>query len=86
LRDPGRVRQATGSYPWRLDGDYNTLVSITNVSGSSAEFHARLNYPGGVSWFPTRTLEPGRAATFDVRTLRDKQTPDTKGNPFHEVC
>src|SRR5207245_11664663 len=31
LRDSGPLRNNTGAYPWRLDGDYRTTVVITNV-------------------------------------------------------
>ena len=79
VAEPGRVRQATRSYPWRLDGDYDTLISIMNVSGSPAQFHARLNYSGGVYWFKTLELLPGRSATFDLRTIRDIRIADVKG-------
>src|SRR5207247_1032267 len=48
LRDSGPSNRATGSYPWRLDGDANTIVSFTNVSNHSAKYHARINYDGGV--------------------------------------
>lgn len=80
LREPGKIRQSTGSYPWRLDGDYTTLISITNVSASTAQFHARITSAEGVYWLPEWTLKPGRTATFDMQALRDRQIRDMNGN------
>jgi len=31
LRDSGAARSSTGSYPWRIDDDYQTRASITNA-------------------------------------------------------
>lgn len=80
LRDPGHIRQATGSYPWRLDGDYDTIVSVTNVTESSATFHAWMNYAGGTYWFQSRDLAPGATALFDIRRIRDTAFPDKDGS------
>jgi hypothetical protein len=52
LRDSGPLRNSTGSYPWRIDGDYQTRVSITNVGPTPARFSARLTYQGGEYIFP----------------------------------
>src|SRR5215470_14292813 len=32
LRDSGPVRTMTGSYPWKTDDDFTTIVYITNIS------------------------------------------------------
>jgi hypothetical protein len=80
LRDSGPVRKATGSYPWRLDGDYNTIVTVTNVIDSVAKFQAWINYPGGSYQFTARELQAGETATFDLRKLRDLGVKDVKGH------
>jgi hypothetical protein len=38
LRDSGSIRSSTGSYPWRVDDDYTTIVNITNISDHPASF------------------------------------------------
>jgi hypothetical protein len=80
LRDPGHIRQATGSYPWRLDDDYDTIVSITNVADSGATFHAWINYAGGTYWFEARDLAAGATALFDIRKIRDNRVADKEGS------
>ncbi len=44
LRDMGPLRRSTGGYPWRIDGDYQTRMSITNVGQGPAFIAARLHY------------------------------------------
>jgi hypothetical protein len=79
LRDTGPVRQSTGSYPWRIDGDYTTLVSITNVSDRPARFLVRIAVDGG-EYAPNIPELAAHASTFfDLRTLRDQGVPDRKG-------
>jgi hypothetical protein len=79
LRDSGPVRQSTGTYPWRLDGDYDTVVSITNVTGGPARFHVQVKFSEGE--YTPRSLEiaPHATAHFDLRHLRDSRVPDRKG-------
>jgi hypothetical protein len=79
LRDSGTIRQSTGTYPWRLDEDYNTVVSITNVTGVPARFHVQVKFSDGE--YTPRSLEiaPHATAYFDLRHLRDNRVPDRKG-------
>ena len=80
LRDSGAARSSTGSYPWRIDGDYETRASITNAGTVTAQFVARIAYDGdGELVFGPRELAPGASATFDLRALRDQGTKDAKG-------
>jgi hypothetical protein len=79
LRDSGPHRQATGSYPWRLDDDYTPRVTITNVGQGSADFSAHIFYPGGRYDFTVQKLAVGETAVFDLRKLRDEQVPDRRG-------
>jgi hypothetical protein len=79
LRDSGPVRSSAGGYPVRLDGDYSTIISITNVSEVPTEFIAQVNYEGGPYLLRTHKLLAGETATFDFRKIRDEQTPDWKG-------
>jgi len=80
LRDFGALRGSTGSYPWRLDGDVSTIVSITNVSPLPSEFMVQVNYPGGPYVLNPRKLRPNDTATFDLRKIRDEQVPDRQGH------
>lgn len=79
LRDSGKVRNATGSYPWRVDNDYSTIVVVTNVGNEPARFQVEIRYPGGPYSIKQRELAVGETATFDLRQLRDEQQPDRTG-------
>jgi len=80
LRDSGPVRNSTGSYPWRLDGDYSSTVTITNVGNSSAKFAVTIKYEDGKYLLNPQELEVGETAAFDLRKIRDEQIPDRDGN------
>jgi hypothetical protein len=79
LRDSGKVRNATGSYPWRVDNDYSTIVVVTNVGNEPARFQVEIRYPDGPYSIKQRELAVGETATFDLRKLRDEQQPDRTG-------
>lgn len=79
LRDSGPMRNSTGGYPVRLDADYTTVLSITNVGSNTAWFTMQINYNGGPYAVEPQQLAPGATKIFDVRKLRDEQTPDNTG-------
>jgi hypothetical protein len=76
LRDRGTLRTSAGSYPVRLDGDYTTIVSITNVTEEPAEFAGSIFYKQGTYSIAQRSLSPGESAIFDIADLRNRQVPD----------
>lgn len=82
LRDSGKTRNLTGSYPWRVDNDYTTVVTITNVGEQPAKFHVDVRYPGGSYYLAPRELAVGETAAFDLREMRAGQKPDHKANKF----
>jgi hypothetical protein len=80
LRDSGRMRNSTGAYPWRLDDDFSSVVSITNVGKLKAQFLVKIYFEGGTYTPTTQELEVGETATFDLRKIRDERIPDERGN------
>lgn len=83
LRDSGRARNLTGSYPWRIDRDYTTVVTITNVGDQPASFLVDVRYGGGGSYFlAPRELAVGETATFDLREMLAGRRPDDNGKQF----
>lgn len=80
LRDSGRLRNSTGAYPWRLDDDYSSVVSISNVGSQTAEFTVKIYFDGGAYTPKKQELAVGETASFDIRKLRDQQIPDERGN------
>jgi hypothetical protein len=79
LRDTGAVRAMTGSYPWKVTNDFNTLIYITNVSDQEADFMGEINYRGGRVILDPRKLESGQTAVFDMRKIRDEEMGDSAG-------
>lgn len=80
LRDSGPLRNSTGAYPWRLDGDYSTNVTITNVGGETTQFRVSIYYNGGRYLLKPLVLAVGETAKYNLKKLRDEQTPDDNGN------
>jgi hypothetical protein len=80
LRDSGSPRSSTGAYPVRLDGDYTTVLSISNAAGKAGDLTLQINYEDGPYQFGLIHLKPGETKTVDIRTLRDEQTPDHDGH------
>lgn len=79
LRDSGLTRNSAGGYPVRLDDDYKTTLSITNVGDQPGRFTMQINYVGGPYAMYPQELAPGQTATFDVRKIRNQQIPDSSG-------
>src|SRR6266403_4698758 len=79
LRDSGINRTNGGAYPWRIDGDYTTVASITNVGETTSRFVAQIYYQNGTYLFAPRDLALGETAFFDLKKIRDRQIPDANG-------
>jgi hypothetical protein len=80
LRDSGINRANGGAYPWRIDGDFSTVASVTNVGDKPSRFIAEIYYSGGRYLFGHRDLAVGETASFDLRKIRDTRTPDANGD------
>jgi IPT/TIG domain len=79
LRDIGGMRNSTGTYPWRLDQDVSTVVSLTNTGTVSSGILVLIRYPGGPYQLDPRPLASGETVFYDLREIRDKQIPDRDG-------
>jgi hypothetical protein len=79
LRDSGINRTNGGAYPWRTDGDFTTIVSVTNAGEAPSRFVASIFFPGGKYVFGPRNLAVGESAFFDIKQIRDQQLPDVNG-------
>lgn len=86
LRDSGPLRNSTGSYPWRLDNDYSTVISITNIGSEPAGFTATIKHESGKYMPQARILAVGETATFDLNKIRDEQIPDKDGNTLPKTA
>lgn len=79
LRDSGPPRAMTGSYPWKIEKDFTTIVYVTNITDQQAGFTGEINYSGGNFVLGARTLEPGETAVFDLRSMRNRKEKDSRG-------
>lgn len=79
LKDSGTAQNSAGGYPVRLDGNYTTNLSITNVGDKAGQFTLQVNFNGGFYAMYPRELAPGETAAFDFRRIRDERIPDSSG-------
>lgn len=80
FKDIGQHAVSTGGYPWRLDGDYESRVYITNVGRIRGAFAAVIRPEGGDEYsVDTHYLDVGETAVLDLRKIRDEQIPDRNG-------
>ncbi len=69
----------TGAYPWKIDGDYKSIVYVTNITDAQVETIVELAYDGGKFTIGPRKLGARETAVFDVEQIRDQQTKDIAG-------
>jgi hypothetical protein len=63
-----------------VDGDYTTIVNITNISEQPANFIVDIRFPSGHYFLPAQEVPVAGTATFDLRKLIAEQQPDNQGN------
>ncbi len=81
FRDVQTEESGTGGYPWRLDGDFETHVYITNTTSEPKIVFARITAANQPDYVPGATqLAPGQTAEYDLRALRDQHISDSLGN------
>ncbi len=70
----------SGANPWRLDGETESILFLTNMGGQEARIGFVLT-ANGVHYCLTKLkLEPRETKAIDIRKLRDKQEADFKKN------
>ncbi|HSK74638.1 MAG TPA: hypothetical protein VK892_23260 [Pyrinomonadaceae bacterium] len=79
LLDPEKMPSSAGGFPWKVDGDYTTVIFIKNESSTPKKYFAKLNYEGGKYVQEVKELKPGQTVAIDFKQLRDSQTPDSMG-------
>jgi len=77
LGDPSLTN---GAYPWRLDGQFQSRIYITNVGSAVGKIAATIRPENGSPFaIDTRAVQPGETAVYDLRQMRDEQTVDPNG-------
>jgi hypothetical protein len=80
LLDPERLPSSAGGFPWKVDGDYTTVIFVKNESDVPKKYIANLTYEGGTYSLGVRELKPWQTVMVDFKQLRDTQTPDLRGH------
>lgn len=71
---------SAGGFPWKVDGDYNTIVYIKNETDTLKKITANLLYPGGGYGLGVTEVKAGQTIAIDFKKLRNDQTPDVNGS------
>ncbi|HSK73111.1 MAG TPA: hypothetical protein VK892_15545, partial [Pyrinomonadaceae bacterium] len=80
LLDPQRMPSSAGGFPWKVDGDYTTVVFIKNETDTPKKYVADLIFEGGGYSLGVKEIKAGQTIAIDFKELRDNQTPDSIGN------
>jgi hypothetical protein len=79
IKDPlvgmGRVG---GSYPWRLDDGFSTVVHLKNTINKPVHALVQVRYEGGIYNLERIPLAPFQTIALDIRALRDAQKRDIR--------
>ncbi len=74
VKDPlGEMMRGSGSYAWRLDNGYSTIVHIKNTLNKKVYALVQVRYEGGTYNLERLPLAPYQTIAVDIRELRDRQ-------------
>jgi hypothetical protein len=80
MKDPGiAANRLSGSYPWNIDDDYQSVIHVRNITDEKARFTIQLDFEGGSYTLPLQVLDPQQEVAVDIRQLRDAQVKDSIG-------
>ncbi|MCI0389379.1 MAG: hypothetical protein MOB07_11545 [Acidobacteria bacterium] len=80
IKDPlSGVNRVGGSYPWRLDQGYTSILHLKNTIGETVYAMVQLRYAGGTYHLERIKLEPYQTVAVDIKQLRDAQQKDIRG-------
>src|SRR5690349_910107 len=80
VKDPlSGANRTNGSYPWRLDNGYSTVVHLKNTTDKDVEAMVQIRYEGGTYNSDLIKLAPHQTVAVDIRQLRDNQQEDIRG-------
>jgi hypothetical protein len=79
VKDPlGEMMRGSGSYAWRLDNGYSTIVHIKNTVNKKVYALVQVRYEGGTYNLERLPLAPYQTIAVDIRELRDRQQSDIR--------
>jgi hypothetical protein len=85
VKDPlAGANRGNGSYPWRLDNGYTTVVHLKNTLDKEVMAVVQVRYDEG-NYNPDRIkLAPYQTVAIDIRQLRDAQKKDIRNGLIPE--
>lgn len=72
-----RMNRFGGSYPWRIDGNFQSILHVRNVTNAESEFTLQLDFPGDSHTSPLFLIPPQQEIAIDLRELRNLQVKDS---------
>jgi hypothetical protein len=79
IKDPlAEMLRAGGSYPWRLDGGFTTVLHLKNTVNQRVFALVQVRYNGGSYNLERLPLQPYQTIAVDIRALRDGQQKDIR--------
>ncbi len=78
-KDPASEGHPGFSFPWRIDGGYNTQLNIMNPSEKEADYCVFLFFEGQNYTYTGKRLKAGEVLQIDIKRLRDERVPDEFG-------
>jgi hypothetical protein len=80
IKDPlAGMNRVSGSYPWRLDQGYTTVLHLKNTIDKEVTAIVQVRYDGGNYNPELIKLAPYQTVAIDIRELRDAQRKDIRG-------
>jgi hypothetical protein len=80
IKDPlAGMNRVSGSYPWRLDQGYTTVLHLKNTIDKEVTAIVQVRYEGGNYNPELIKLAPYQTVAIDIRELRDAQQKDIRG-------
>lgn len=79
LRNPGPISASSGSNPFMIAGDFESVLFVKNTGAGPSSFIGIIYYGSEQYMVGIVTVEPGKAVAIDVRKLRDERVPDVFG-------
>jgi hypothetical protein len=75
----GHPARGAGGTFWRIDGDWQTIVTLTNAARTEDDVTIELFYDGGSYRLPPIKVAAGNMTTVNVKELQRTGTPDARG-------
>lgn len=76
----GNPSRGVGGTFWRIDDDWQSIITLTNAAPTEDHVNVELFYEGGSYRLPTIKVAGGSIATINLKELQRFGTPDADGN------